>query len=169
LNSEGRYPKPERRPNSDKSRANAEIRSLIRASGSACPRRLLLAIYRSSEFIGVGLAPSARPEGFRGWILDCSNMSKNVGRTSALIRPRNRNFYFEWLYMDPPESADPVRHSCIGLPSAFRAARRGTFPSAGPATPATCLQTLGLFGVRTRNIYFSWQQTRNNPITTGVL
>jgi hypothetical protein len=42
-------------------------------------------------------------------------------------------------------------------------------PPAGPATPATRLQTLGLFGVRTRNIYFSWQQTRNNPITTGVL
>jgi len=42
-------------------------------------------------------------------------------------------------------------------------------PPAGPVTPVTALQTLGLFAVRTGYIFISCTETGYNPIKTGVL
>jgi hypothetical protein len=50
----------------------------------------------------------------------------------------------------------PVPSGLQLLPEFFRTAHTKPIPSLAP------------FDVRTRNIYFSWQQTRNNSMMTGV-
>jgi hypothetical protein len=69
-----------------------------------------------------------------------------------------------WLAAPPTGTALPIPPGKI-----FPKINKWEIPPAGPVTPVTPLQTLGLFDVPTGYIFVSRTETGYTPINTGVL